>query len=205
MRIPRLLLTKLQTQFTFTHAVLPEPKQRPVVEHRLTDTRGKVIGASARMNGGGGLGEAARPLSPLSGHWRAVRGRRPSTPREKRERENTCLRGGGRGAEIGHVVERPSRDKVGLVNRQVVVVTGASHLLLVTVSVRGGGVDRPPRVMQERDRCFTRLGPRVLGAALDASFLVWMGFLLCNRFLLGWRRRGKRSCSKVLPHTQILC
>lgn len=56
-----------------------------------------MIGASARMNGGGGPGEAARPLSPLSGHWRAVRGRRPSTLREKREREHLCfgIRGGG--------------------------------------------------------------------------------------------------------------
>lgn len=120
-----------------------------------------------------------------------------------------CDNGGGRsgGAEIGPVIERPSQDKVGLVNRQVVVVTGASHLL-VTVLPGGGGEDRSPRVMQERDRCFTRLGPRVLGAELDASFLVWMGFLLCNRFLFGWRRRGKRVVVRFYftrLYTQILC
>lgn len=130
--------------------------------------------------------------------------------RRERERENhLCfwIRGGERGAEIGHVIERPSHDKVGLVNRQVVVVTGASHLL-VTVFVAGGGEDRPPRVMQERDRCFTRLGLRVLGAELDAAFLVWVGFLLCNRFLLRWRRRGKRVVVRLYLtrlYTQILC
>lgn len=133
--------------------------------------------------------------------------------RREREREkHLCFRkrGGERGAEIGHVIERPSHDKVGLVNRQVVVVvTGASHLLVTVFGGGGGGEeDRPPRLMQERDRCFTRLGPRVLGAELDASLLVWVGFLLCNRFLLGWRRRGKRVVVRLYLtrlYTQILC
>lgn len=77
------------------HSRGPPRTETATGRRALTDTRGKVIGASARINGGGGPGEAARPLSPLSGHWRAVRGRRPSTPREKRERENTSCKGGG--------------------------------------------------------------------------------------------------------------
>lgn len=53
--------------------------------------------------------------------------------------------GGERGAEIGHVIERPSHDKVGLVNRQVVVVTGASHLLVTVLLGGGGGGRTDPR------------------------------------------------------------